>query len=320
MKFASLSYDQQCAQCGAVRGFDYQPSGSAFGVITWTELDHHKTEAEIRRGQELFPYTNTLRIWLSFDAYIRDKSRFLHNVDFMLDLLGRLGLRAILVLFNNWHSIPDFGGVSPEQVRSWNVEQNGGVYLGYIDALLERYVRDERIFLWDLCNEPFNSHSEEYFLPWLSRLYQRIKEKGADAPVGVGVHPDLNALKLLEPVSDVLTPHLYMTPDFASAEDYRRFVREIAVYGREVGKPLVSTEMGWGRMDDEERAAALAIELDTLLSEGIGVCIHLLGHSLVADCHRPEFGVVHSSVGYMGCIEADGSLRIGHDVVNRFYR
>lgn len=320
MGFTSLSYEQQCTQCAAVRAFDYQPSGSAFGVITWTELDRRKTEEEIRRGKELFPHTNALRIWLSFDAYIRDRDRFLDNVDFLMARLGHYGLRAILVLFNNWHSIPDFGGVSPEQIRSWNVEQDGGVYLGYVDALLDRYAWDERVMLWDLCNEPFNSHSEDYFLPWLSRLYQRVKERGADAPVGVGVHPELRALKRLEPVSDVLTPHLYMTPDFALPEDYRRFVREFVDYGREVKKPLVSTEMGWGRMDDLERAAALEIELDTLLSEGIGVCIHLLNHSLVADCHRPEFGVVHSGVGFMGCIEADGSLRVGHDIINRFYR
>lgn len=320
MQFSSLTYQQQLDLCGAVRAFDYQPSGFSHGLLIWTQLDRGKTEQELRRGKELFPGTNALRIWLSFDAYIADREAFLSNVDFVMDLLGKLHLQAIPVLFNNWHSIPDFGGVCPEQVRSWNREQEGRVYLAYVEALLKRYAHDQRILLWDLCNEPFNSHSEEIYLPWLERVYACVKEHDALAPTGVGVHPELRALKLLEPYSDVLTPHLYMTPDFATVEDYRCFVHEVADYGREVGKAMLSTEMGWGRMDDLERAQALEIELSTLIDEGIGVCIHLLSHSLVADCHRPEYGVVHSGVGYMGCIEADGSLRPGHEIINRFYR
>ena len=43
----------------------------------------------------------------------------------------------------------------------------------------------------------------------------------------------------------------------------------------------------------------------------------MLNHSLVGDGHRPEFGVV-SEAGFMGCIEADGTLRAGHEAINHF--
>jgi hypothetical protein len=45
--------------------------------------------------------------------------------------------------------------------------------------------------------------------------------------------------------------------------------------------------------------------------------VYLLNHSLIADAHRPEFGPL-SMPGNLAFIEADGSLRPGHDVFNEF--
>jgi len=49
-----------------------------------------------------------------------------------------------------------------------------------------------------------------------------------------------------------------------------------------------------------------------------GFMIHVLHHSLVADCHRAEFGPV-SEVGFMGCIEADGTLRAGYESIRKYF-
>jgi len=45
--------------------------------------------------------------------------------------------------------------------------------------------------------------------------------------------------------------------------------------------------------------------------------VHLLHHTLVADGHRPEYGPI-SRAGYMACIEADGTMRKHHAVINEF--
>ena len=50
---------------------------------------------------------------------------------------------------------------------------------------------------------------------------------------------------------------------------------------------------------------------------GIGFMPHVLHESLVADCHRAQFGVL-SSASSMHFIAMYGSLRPGHDVFNRF--
>lgn len=72
-----------------------------------------------------------------------------------------------------------------------------------------------------------------------------------------------------------------------------------------------------GTEDSELRVKNLKTELDALTENEIGYFIHMLSHSLVADGHRAEYGNI-SEVGFMGCIEADGSLRKGHDFINNY--
>jgi hypothetical protein len=54
-----------------------------------------------------------------------------------------------------------------------------------------------------------------------------------------------------------------------------------------------------------------------LAKRHIGIIPHALHHSLVADLHLPEYGPV-GGAGDLRFINADGSLRKGHDVYNQF--
>jgi hypothetical protein len=57
--------------------------------------------------------------------------------------------------------------------------------------------------------------------------------------------------------------------------------------------------------------------LGELAKRDIGFLVHALHHSLVADLHRDAYG----PVGDPEClhfIEADGSLRAGHEAFNEF--
>lgn len=49
----------------------------------------------------------------------------------------------------------------------------------------------------------------------------------------------------------------------------------------------------------------------------VGWLAYLLHHSLIADAHRSEFSPV-SGPGNLSFIEADGSLRPGHELFNDF--
>ncbi len=52
----------------------------------------------------------------------------------------------------------------------------------------------------------------------------------------------------------------------------------------------LATECCWGSLDDAERAKIVATELSQLRDRNLGFLAHVLHHSLVADCHRPQYG------------------------------
>ena len=300
-----------------VRGFGYQPSYGSNGMEIWTNFNLAKIETEIALCKKHFPKTNMLRLWLSFDAFIKEPELFRRNFDSLLEVVARNGMQSMPALFNNWHSIPDFGGVAPEMIRYWNHPSRCHVFTGYLDAVVKPHASDARILAWDLCNEPFNSGADDVFLPWLKLLAGHCRSLGAKAPITIGVPASVDALKSVEPLCDVLTPHCYFAKGLWSKdeESFKRTLDGLVDFANSAGKPMFAGETGWGELDDSRRADLLCVELQSLAERKMGFCIHMLNHSLVADGHRPEYGVV-SEAGFMGCIEADGSMRNGHGLIN----
>ncbi len=301
-----------------VRGFNYQPSWSSSGHVLWRSFHPDVFHRELAAGKRLFPAINTIRIRLSFDAFAcgdaANQRDVASNFETALAIADSFGLKAIPVLFNNWHSVPDFGGIATEMIQYWMNEGDANhtmpsyIFMSYLDAFVGAHASDPRILLWDLCNEPFNSGVSPILLRWLESLYSKCKDLKVLAPVAVGIAPDEAHLALLSPVSDVLTIHPYGNFKFLDAA---------IAYGERVRKPVLATECCWGSLDDKVRAGIVSRELGDLRARKLGFLAHVLHHSLVADCHRPQFGPV-SGAGYMAFIEADGSLRPHHDIFNQF--
>ena len=98
-----------------VRGFNYQPSYGSTSLENWYHFDPHIFELEMRRGKDYFPGFNTVRYWLSWDAYVRRPEEFKANFEKSLDIADHLGIKVIPCLFNRWHDRSGY--------------DNGGVYL-----------------------------------------------------------------------------------------------------------------------------------------------------------------------------------------------
>jgi len=192
-----------------------------------------------------------------------------------------------------------------------------------LKAIVGSHAHDKRIFLWDICNEPLNSaHSAEVkniYLKWLKYIYQICKKLGAEAPLCIGTVPDMDTVKFVEPISDVITIHPYWAWNawVKGKKNFEEFLNSAVAFANQSNKPLLASETGWGSLDDAKRAESLAYELTELKKRGIGWLVHLLHHSLVADAHRPEFGPV-TIAGYMAFIKADGSLRPYHKLFNEY--
>lgn len=316
-----------------IKGFNYQPSYGRNGMELWRKFDAETIRRELRRGKEYFPGMNAIRLWLCWGAFTcggeAGRMEFCENFDTALGIADDYDLRVMPVLFNRWHSAHlDYGGI---YVDHFLPEEWGGAWAGrefpqrcreYLDAVVAPHADDERILAWDLCNEPFSygNMDDENVRPlveaeygWLESLYRQCHEIGVWAPVTVGAHWR-TPMKMIEPISDLLSIHPYWCYG-DDKEEYERHLDADVQFAEKVGKPLISTETCWGHMDDEKRVETIRYTLRQHAERGIGYLVYLLHHSLIADAHRAEFGPVGAPMN-LAFIEADGSLRPGHEVFN----
>ncbi len=298
-----------------IRGFNYQPSYEATGYSIWRQFRPDKFKVELGLGKQFFPKINTVRYWLSFDAFAVDQSGFAENFGTALDIAHHFGLKVIPTLFNNWHSVPGFGGISEEMLRYWFTsygkkgESSSYVFRPYIEKIVGEHARDNRILAWDLCNEPHNSGTWQLTQEWLAHSYKMCKEIGASQPVSVSIQGGLEQLRAVEAISDLFFIHPY----FATPE----MLFETVNFARQKSKGVLATECCWGSLDDEERAKNVISDCGNLSRAGIGFLAHALQESLVGDLHRPQFGII-SSASSMHFITMDGDLRPAHGVFNDF--
>ena len=312
---------QKKTDWGKVRGFNYQPSYTSSGLETWRNFDPTIFETELRRGKKYFPGINTVRLWLSWDAYIRGNNLFNENFEKALQICSEIGLKVMPVLFNRWHdSGTDFGGIYIDHFLtgvSW--VQSEGMFASYIKDVVSAHSTDERILCWDLCNEPFaytdpietiNPEIVKAEREWLSNINDLCRSTPLTQPIGVSVHSNhgMIGLEYVEPLCEVLLIHPYSNDNG---------ILDLCVnYSKLVGKPLLATETCWGAIEDTERVAIISGTLKELAARNIGFLPHLLHHSMVSDGHRPEFGSVNRPGFHF--IERDGSLRPGHEVFNDY--
>ena len=289
-----------------VKGFNYQPSYASHGLDIWVELNEQRIDYELKKARELFPAMTAVRIWLSLDAYWKNPVGMPKNVARFLEIASSAGLKVLPCMTSGWHGLPDFGGVCPEMIVTQRVE----TYFSYYDDVILPLKENETIIGWDLCNEPFNSGSHGPFMKWLAAIRDHLKEKCPELKLTVAAANSLDQVKMLEPLCDFITDHPY----FADPGK----LNALTAFANAVEKPLLATEVCWGSMNDEERAAVIKNDLALLNERKVGFMIHALWHSRVADLHRPEYGPVAPGPGYMGCIEPDGTIRAGHEVINEY--
>ena len=318
-------------ECSQVKGFNYQPSWGSSGFEIWQNFDAERMGHELAVGKAYFPGMNAIRLWLSHDAWVRDPKEFAAAFDTALSIADAHSLCVMPVLFNRWHDAAlDYGGVYLDHFLpkvSW--VQGKDQLAAFAEAIVGAHATDSRIFAWDVCNEPFAYNCPPTDIPdiakaeyaWLERTYSIAKRCRAQAPITVGIHPGhgLDGIRQIEPISDILSIHPYWTCDSPPHEKdaYEKLLDDYVQFADASGKPLIATETCWGATDDAKRVDIIRYTLQELKKRGIGWLVYLLHHSLIADAHRTEFGPL-SAPGNLAFIEADGTLRAGHDVFNEF--
>lgn len=307
-----------------IRGFNYQPSYGTCGLELWQKFDADRIRYEFERGQQLFPQMNAVRFWLDFHGWQREGKRFLNNLDTAVGIFHEFGCRTMPVIFNRWHdNILDYGGIYIDHFTH-RKGGRGGMWdpmREYGRQVATQHAGDERLLMWDLCNEPqFGREQYDRGLPearaeyeWLAEVRDTVRAADATTPISIGSHGGNHTL--WEPLMDVIQVHPYFIGE--DEESFDRNVAEMVEFARAKGKPLIVGECCWGSLDDAERAHKIEVSLGTFNKYHIGWLAYLLWTSGIADAHGPEVGPVGWPQN-LAFIMPDGSLRPRHEVVYQY--
>ena len=315
-----------------IRGFNYFPKPASSFYEAYHNFNEDKMELELRRAKEYFPNINTIRIQLSWNVFCSDPETYEQSFEKCLFIANRLNLRVIPSLYsrcpamgNNWidHFMDGYSWVT---VRSEG--GRGELFLPYLRAIVGKHRDDDRVLIWDICNEPFPYATGSYgasTVPehlreieqgeyeWLREAYEFCtSEFKPAAPLGVSVLQDFGrpGLERVESISDVLLIHPYYVHNRDNKEEVASFVKMLDDYSalsKEVNKPLIATETCWPSPDDDWHVENIRFTLSELTKRNIG----WVAAKLHQGNHRTE-----TLPGEPIC--ADGSLRPGHEIFNDF--
>ena len=309
-----------------VKGFNYHPSYSTGSLEDWINFDLATWERELRNGKEKFPKINTIRIWLSWNAYCRLEERFIQEVRAVIEVCKTLGLLVIPCLFNRWHDpMVDCDGIYIDHFlpgSSWLLKF-GDPFGDYIEALAAEFKNEDSILVWDLCNEPFAYNGDfplretiqQYELDWLRRMADLLRSFHITQPIGIG-STGKESMEIFGDICDVYLTHLYYNK--GTVEMFEEKVRRFFAESQKNDKPLICSECCWGSTDDLKRAELIKITLDLFAKYGIGYVAHALQYCGCADLHDRCDGRLTENIGNLCFINKDGSIRPHHEIFNEY--
>jgi hypothetical protein len=313
-----------------VRGFNFQPDWSSNGINIWLKFNPIRYRELIKNGKEKFPKLNTLRIWLSFDAWCEDRDTYLENVKKAGRIITEEGLSFIPVYFNGWFGIPSFGGFAPEVLKAWcTMKEKNSPYHRFIRESAAVF-SDASVLIHDICNEPLNNvHGNRTFINYVFEFLKEMSmelKSNDNRPVTIGSQGYVNMIDnesniwsdidLFAPIVDVISLHPYCIPP-ETKEQHKENIKNLIQLINKLEKPTIITECCWGGITDEERIVFLEIEIPHYVESGIGFCCHALSDSPVADLHPLDDGKGLGLYLYLAFINKHGMIRKGHDIFNK---
>jgi len=225
-------------QVEAIRGVNYLPSNAVNPTQMCLEFDAATIERELGFAEDLG--LNSIRVFFQFVAYEHDAAGFTDRFEALLELAGGHGLSVMPVLFDDcWLPEPSLGEQAlkprhglhnPYWQRSPGERRMGLDFRPelrrYVEDLLGRFGRDERIIAWDLYNEPQARDSSVALVRDLFAWARRI------AP-----SQSLTACWYGALVSDITSIHFYLSPT-RQPDEAQRLIESAKSFSR----PVVATE------------------------------------------------------------------------------
>jgi hypothetical protein len=222
-----------------IKGVNYYPQRRPWAEM-WAAWDATQTEREWRAARDQLGI-NAVRVLLpySVSGRNRDEGRvnqeLLDQLRQLAQIAGNLDMRLIVTLFDFYNDFPAPG--TPEEEENFI----------YLRSLIGHFAGDDRIFAWDIHNEPDNypfwkEGGAPQVLTWLGRMADEVHRLAPNHLVTVGMGTSYylwqagpDGRRVID-YSDLISIHIY------NAEDAVRQLEELRTY---TDKPILIEEFGW---------------------------------------------------------------------------
>lgn len=279
-------------------GMNYIPANAVNYTAMWDPA--HFSPDVIDRELALARETglNCARVVLQYAVYEQNPKKFIKTLDKFLAICERHGILAMPIFFDDCvfgANADPKPGVQPEPLEGWYAwawspspghtmvidERTHGKLEIYVKDILTHFADDDRIFCWDLYNEPTNGGLGDRSLPLLKGVVKWAREVELSQPITIGVwcgNEGLNRYCIDN--SDIVSFHCY-----AGVEHTTNMCRSL----KEENRPVICTE--W-----MNRPAASTIKdiLPIFANEGVGCMMWGLVNGKTQTHlpwgHRPEHG------------------------------
>jgi hypothetical protein len=210
---------------------------------------------------------NTMRVFLHDLLFEQDPAGFQQRLDVFLRIASRHHIRALLVLFDSvWDPFPRLGkqkDPTPGVHNSGWVQSPGANALEdstqyprlkkYVQAVIGKLSKDNRVLGWDLWNEPDNTNGGQYHKEeppnkvmvvdtLLVRVFQWARAVDPLQPLtaGVWVGDDWGSYEKLNPTAKIIISNsdIISFHNYDNVEEFEKRITSLLNYNR----PMICTE------------------------------------------------------------------------------
>jgi hypothetical protein len=289
-----------------LRGFNIIPSWGARIEQAWWDYHPDRFREEVALAPQT--HANCIRLWIEFTAWMADPDRVQASFMDAIAAIAEHGMKTMPCLFNRWHDMRyDYGGT-----YDCTLYRDLDPTVGYVRELVTPLAKDDRILMWDLCNEPQAQTMNEHFaareLHWLGRVADTVRRTGARQPITVGTMQPGRNMDIFAPLCDVLCCHPYAhTP-----EQLQEMLKVCRAVQEKHGKPMMSNETVPGCLDDLRRAECAQWTIRLMEDAGYGWMGWGMREGKAVSTRRDRYdGNGLNGEGFHSWFNADGTLRAG---------
>jgi len=232
-----------------IAGCNFSPSSAINQLEMWQDDSFDRKTIKRELGWAADLGFNAMRVYLHDLLWEEDADGFAEKIDEYLGISSELGIKTMLVLFDDcWNKNPKLGKQPEPQPgvhnSGWMQSPGEEVVLDpsqwgrlekYVKEVIAKFSDDERVIVWDIYNEPGNTEMGSKSLPLLKKTFEWAREVDPTQPLTAGVWlgelGELNEYQLNE--SDIITFHNYL-----DADNLQKEIKKLKQHNR----PVICTE------------------------------------------------------------------------------